>query len=87
MHVVHEVPTTVVHVRGTQVSKQVGGIDLPKLRRDIERFETAWQTAQQEREEEGEDRTPHKGEPPWRRSSGRGSGEGGEKGHGHGSSR
>ncbi len=37
MHVVHEIPTTIVHVNGSQISKQVGGIDLPKLLRDIER--------------------------------------------------
>jgi thioredoxin-like negative regulator of GroEL len=37
MHVVHELPTTIVHVYGSQISKQVGGIDLPKLRRDVDR--------------------------------------------------
>jgi thioredoxin-like negative regulator of GroEL len=36
MHVVHELPTTIIHVYGSQISKQVGGIDLPKLRRDVE---------------------------------------------------
>ncbi len=36
LHVVHELPTTIVHVNGNQISKQVGGIDLPKLLRDIE---------------------------------------------------
>ncbi len=48
MHVVHDVPTTVVHVGGSQISKQVGGIDLPKLRRDIERFQKVWEKMQQD---------------------------------------
>lgn len=43
MHVVHELPTTIIHVYGTQISKQVGGIDLPKMRRDIERVLKATQ--------------------------------------------
>lgn len=37
MHAVYELPTTVIHVYGTQISKQVGGIDLPKLRHDVDR--------------------------------------------------
>jgi thioredoxin-like negative regulator of GroEL len=52
MHVVHELPTTVVHVYGTQISKQVGGIDLPKMRRDIERALEAADTESEQTESE-----------------------------------
>lgn len=52
MHAVYEVPTTVVHVYATQISKQVGGIDLPKLRRDAEHVKE--QVRNMQAEERGE---------------------------------